>query len=175
MCQNNAIKRQGRQPFGAIVVTFLGRGQQWMQHLNWRFEHLHKFHQALIGAAKRTGIAVGIGIVLGKVLQLTDVDLTDQGRNILIVFISRFGFGNRQLIQNRGVAFHHPELADIAIELMQSFTGPGRHNGSQIAFGDAIFLLQQGAILRRIEQTQRVVLYRRALQVINRDLLHQGF
>ncbi len=125
VCQNNAIKRQGRQPFGAIVVTFLGRGQQWMQHLNWRFEHLHKFHQALIGTAKRTGIAVGIGIVLGKVLQLTDIDFTDQGGNILIVFISRFGFGDGELIQNRGIAFHNPELTDIAIEFMQSFTGPG--------------------------------------------------
>ena len=76
--QDDPIKRQGGDPFGAVIVPFLGGGQQRMQHLNRRFKHLDELHNPLVGAAQRTGVAVGVRVVLRIVFQLTDIHLTDQ-------------------------------------------------------------------------------------------------
>ena len=51
--KDDPVKRQGGDPFGAVIVTFLGGGQ-------------------------RTGVAVGVRVVLRIVFQLTDIHLTDQ-------------------------------------------------------------------------------------------------
>ena len=76
--KDDPVKRQGGDPFGAVIVTFLGGGQQRMQHLNRRFKHLDELHNPLVGAAQRTGVAVGVRVVLRIVFQLTDIHLTDQ-------------------------------------------------------------------------------------------------
>lgn len=49
-----------------------------MQHLNRRFKHLDELHNPTVGAAQRTGVAVGVRVVLRIVFQLTDIHLTDQ-------------------------------------------------------------------------------------------------
>ena len=48
--QNDAIKRNGTNGFGAVVVAFLGGGEQWVQHFYRCLEHFYKFHQSLVGA-----------------------------------------------------------------------------------------------------------------------------
>jgi len=70
-----------------------------MQHLDRRLEHLDEFEDALIGAIETPGIAVGVGIVLRVGLELADVDLADQRRDILVVLVARLGFRDRDLPQ----------------------------------------------------------------------------
>ena len=62
--QQNAFVRNGTKTFSTVVVTFLGSGQQWVQHFDGRLEHLDEFHDALVGPAQRAGEAVSIRIVL---------------------------------------------------------------------------------------------------------------
>ena len=69
-----------------------------MQHLDRRLEHLHKFEHALIGAVESPRIAVGVGIVLAK-FQLADVDLADEGGDVLIVLVAGLGLGDRDLLE----------------------------------------------------------------------------
>ena len=96
-----------------------------MQHLDRCLEHLDELHQALVGAAQGAGIAVGVGIVLREFLQLADVDLADQGRDILVVLIARLGLGHGYLVEDRRVELDHAELADVAAVLGQTLGRPG--------------------------------------------------
>ncbi|MNE13708.1 hypothetical protein D3C80_1065520 [compost metagenome] len=100
MRQNDPVERQGRDTFCPVVVPFLRGRQQRVQHLNRRFEHLDEFHHALVCPAQRAGIAVGIRVVLRVVFQFTNVDFTDQRRDILVVLITRLRFRDRNLFQN---------------------------------------------------------------------------
>ena len=155
VCQDHAVEGYSPQPLGAVVVALLGRGEQRVQYLDRCLEHLDKFHQPLVGAAQGTGIAVGVRIVLRKLLELANIDLADQRRNILIVLVAGLGFGNRRLLQDRGVELDHPELADVAIELMQALDCPGRHDAVDIAPGDAVILFENRTVLFRTEQSER--------------------
>ena len=76
--QNHAIERNRAHALGRIVVALLGSGQQRVEHLDGSLEHLHKLHQPLVGTAQPAGEAVGIRIVLGVKLQLTNIDFADQ-------------------------------------------------------------------------------------------------
>ena len=78
MRQDHPFKGDGRQTFGTVVITFLSSSQQRMQHLDWCFEHFHEFHQPSVGAAQRTGEAVGIRVILGEMFQLADVNFAHQ-------------------------------------------------------------------------------------------------
>jgi hypothetical protein len=80
-----------------------------MQHFNRRFEHLDEFHQTSISAAQRAGEAVGVRVILGEMLQLADIYLADQRRNVLIVLIARLGLGHGDLMQDRGPQLDHSE------------------------------------------------------------------
>ena len=175
--QDNTVKRQGGDPLGAVVVTFLRGGQQWMQHLDRRFKHFDEFHNPLVCAAQCAGIAVGIRVVLRVVLQFTDIDLTNQRGNILVVLVARLGFGNRNLLQNRRPHFHHPELGNVTAKILQALGGPRRHNGAEIARRDAVLFIQNLRVFLWIKQTQRMVVDRAALAIgaehINRHALHQ--
>jgi len=97
---HDAIKRNGAKTLGALEVGFLGGGQQGVQHLDRRLEHLDKLQQALVGQAQPARVAVSIWIILGKQLQFPDVYLAHQRRDILVVFVARFGLGNGALLQN---------------------------------------------------------------------------
>ena len=103
MRENDPGKGDRADILGADVVHFLGRGQQRVQHLDRRLEHLDEFENALVGAVQAAGVAVGIRIVLGKGLQLADVDLADQRRDVLVVLVARLGFRDRDLAQFRGL------------------------------------------------------------------------
>ncbi len=177
--QNNTVERQGRDPFGTVVVTFLGGGQQRMQHLDRRFEHLDELHNPLVGAAQRTGITVRVRIVLRVVFQFTDIHFTHQRRDILVVLVTRFGFSDRDLFQNRRPGFHHAEFGNVAAKLMQAFRRPRRHDGAEIATGNTVLFIQDLRIFLRVEQTQRMVVDRAAFAVgaqhVNRHALHQRF
>jgi hypothetical protein len=99
--QNDPFEGDGRQPLGAVVVAFLGGGQQGVQHLDRRLEHFHEFHQPAVGAAQGAGEAVGVRVVLGEMLQFADVDLAHQRGNVLIVLVARLGLGDGDLMQDR--------------------------------------------------------------------------
>ena len=90
---------------GADIVAFLRRGEQRMQHLDRRLEHLDEFEHALVGAVEAAGIGVGVGIVLREKLQLADVDLADERGDVLVVLVAGLRLGNRDLAQPRGRAF----------------------------------------------------------------------
>src|SRR3546814_15099341 len=64
--------------------------------------HLDEFEQPLGGAVQAAGIAVGVGIGLAEILELADVDLADQGRDVLVVLVARIGLGDADLPQLRG-------------------------------------------------------------------------
>jgi len=71
-----------------------------MQHFYRCFKHLDKFHDPLIGAAQRTGIAVGVRVILRVVFEFTNIDFPYQGGDVLVVLISGFRFGDGNLLQN---------------------------------------------------------------------------
>ena len=158
--QDHAVKRHRTHAFSGVVVTFLGGGQQRMQHLDWCLEHLYKLHQPLVGLAQAAAEAVGIRVILGIVFQHADVDLAHQRGDILVVVVARLGLGYGNLVQYRRVTFHHPELTDVATKLVQAFDRPGRHDVFQVAAGNAVFLFQNRAILGRVEQAQRAFVHR---------------
>ena len=172
--QDDAVKRHRAHAFGGVVVAFLGGGQQRVQHLDRRLEHLHEFHQALVGLAQPAGEAVGVRVILGILLQHADVDLAHQRRNVLVVFITRLGLGDANLVEHRGIALDHPELADIAAVLVQALDRPGRHDGFQVALGNAVFLLAgSGRPRPGSNRPSGDFVHRRALDGIEGHLLHQ--
>ncbi len=153
--QDDAAVGQGAETFGAVVVAFLGRGQQRVQDLDRGLEHLDEFHQALVGPAEGARIAVGVRVVLRVFLQLADVDLADQRGYILVVLVAGFGLGDGDLVEDRGVQLDHAELADVAAELVEALGCPGRHDRAQVAPRDAVVLLEDGAVFVGVEQAQR--------------------
>ena len=98
--QQDAAVGNRTEAFGAVVVAFLGGGQQRVQHLDRRLEHLDEFHQALVGPAQRARVAVGVGVVLRVFLELADIHLADQGGDVLVVLIARLGLGHGDLVED---------------------------------------------------------------------------
>ncbi len=152
--QNHTAERDRAHAFGAVVVALLGRGQQRMQHLDRRLEHLDKLQQALVGAAQAARIAVGVRVVLREFFQLADIHLAHQRGDVLVVFIARLGLGNGDLLQDRGIKLDHAELGNIAIELVQALDRPRRHDAVEVAPRNAEVLFQNGAVLGGIEQPE---------------------
>ena len=173
MGQDDAIEGDRAETFGALEVAFLGGRQQRVQHLDGGLEHFHEFQQALVGEAQAARVAVGVGIVLRILFQLADVDLADQGGNVLVVFIARLGLGNADLAQDGRIALDHAELADVAVVLVQALDGPGAQDGFEIAARDAVLLFEDGAVFVVIEQAQRGFIDRRTLDGIEGHLLHE--
>ena len=177
--EDNPVKRQGGNTFRPVVVPLLGGGQQRMQHFDRCFKHLDEFHNPLVGTAQRTGIAVGIRVVLRVMLQLTDIDFTHQRRDILVVLVTGFCFGNGDLLEDRRPHFHDAEFGNVPAKLVQTFCRPRRHDRTEIAMRNAKLFFQNLRILLRIKQAQRMVIDRAALAVgaqhIDRHALHQRF
>ncbi|MNM93695.1 hypothetical protein D3C81_1060760 [compost metagenome] len=171
--QQDAAVGNRAEALGAVVVAFLGGGQQRVQHLDRRLEHLDEFHDALVGAAQRAGVAVGIRVVLREFLELADIDLADQRGDVLVVLVARLGLGDGDLVEDRRVQLDHAELADVAAELVEALGRPRRHDRAQVALRDAVLLLEDGAVLVRVEQAERRLEHRRALDGVEGDVLHQ--
>ncbi len=107
-------------------------------------------------------------------LQLADIDLADEGRDVLVVLVTGFGLGDADLLELRRIAFDDAELADIAAIVFQPLDRPRTKYSVQVAARNIVFLLQDIRVLRRIEQPQRALVDRGILQGIEGDLLHQG-
>ena len=97
--EHDALERQRAEVLRAGVVALLGRGQQRVQHLDRRLEHFDEFQQALGRAIEPARVAVGVGVVLGEMLKLADVDLAHERGDVLIVLVARFGFRHADLAQ----------------------------------------------------------------------------
>jgi hypothetical protein len=171
--QHHAVERDGAEALGALVVALLGGGQQRMQHLDRRLEHLDEFQQPLVGQAQPARVAVGVGVVLGELLQLADIDLADQRGDILVVLVTRLGLGDADLAQHRRPALDHAELGDVAVVLVQALHRPRRQHLAEVAARNAVFLLQDVAVLVGREQRERRIVHRRALDRVERRLFHQ--
>jgi hypothetical protein len=78
--EHDAVERNRAEALGALEVAFLRGGQQRVQHLDRRLEHLDELEQPLVGQAQAAAVAVGVGVVLRVGLELADVDLADQRR-----------------------------------------------------------------------------------------------
>jgi hypothetical protein len=48
-------------------------------------------------------------------LQLADVYLADQRRDVLVVFVTRLGLGDRDLLENARIELDDAELGDVTV------------------------------------------------------------
>ncbi|OWK19269.1 hypothetical protein AJ88_44615 [Mesorhizobium amorphae CCBAU 01583] len=126
-----------------------------MQDLDRRLEHLDEFEQALRGPVQSAAKGIGVRIGLTEIFQLPDVDLADQGRDILIVLIAWLGLGNADLAQPRRHQFDHAELGDIAGQFIEALGCPGRDEPVEAPPRYAIFVLQQIAHAIGMKQAKR--------------------
>src|SRR3546814_15193720 len=67
-------------------------------------------------------IAIGVRVVLREIFQLADIDLADQRRDILFIFIARLSLGNADLMQARRKNFFACEARAVAVELFECFS-----------------------------------------------------
>ena len=143
--------------FGADIIAFLCRRQQRMQHLDRRLEHFDEFENALVGAVEAAREAVGIGIVLGEALELANVDLADEGGNVLVVLVAGFGLRDGDLTQARRIELHHAEAGDVATEFVEPLEAPGAHQAAHATTLDVIPLLEERSHLFGIEEAERAL------------------
>ena len=141
MGDDQALVGHGADVLGADVGAVLRGGQQRVQHLERRLEHLDELQHALRRAVEPAGIGVGVGVVLAEVLELADVDLADEGGDVLVVLVARLGLGHADLAQLGGVQLDDGKLGDVAAELVEPLDRPWRHVAHQQALGDAVAVL----------------------------------
>ncbi len=173
MRQDDAVEGDRAEALGTLVVAFLGCGQQRVQHLDRRLEHLDELKQPAVGQAQPAGIRVSVRIVLREIFQLPDIYLADQRGDVLVVFIARLRLGNRDLRQHRRAQLDHAKARDVAVELMQALDRPRRGDGVEITHRDAVVLFQDLAVFLGGEQPERRFMDRRTLQCVDGNLLHQ--
>jgi len=125
------------------------------------------------------GITVGVGIVLTEMFELANVELADQGRHVLIVFVSGLRLGNADLPELVRIEFCNGEFGNVAVEFIEPLDGPWRHQTCQQAFGNIVLVGEQIAHAFRVEQADRRFENRADLvagfQNIDRLVLHQPF
>ena len=155
MGEHDPLERQGSKVLGARVIAFLGRRQQRMQHLDRRLEHLDEFQQALRRTVEAAGIAVGVRVVLGEVLELADVDLADEGGDVLVVLVTRFGLGDGDLAQPGRIDLDHGEPGDVAVEGVEALGRPRRADAGEPPRRDAVAALEDGPHCLRAEEAKR--------------------
>jgi hypothetical protein len=107
---DQAVERDSGKAFGSLEVAFLRRGEQRVQHLDRRLEHLDELEETLVRETQTARIAVRIGVVLRKLLELADVDLADERRNVLVVFVTGFGLRDCNLAQHGRIYPYHLKL-----------------------------------------------------------------
>ena len=177
MGQDRAVERNGAERLGADVIAFLRRGQQRVQHLDRRLEHLDEFQQALVGAAQAAGEGIGVGIVLAEMLELADVDLADERGDILVVLVAGLGLGDGDLAQLVGIELGDFELGDVAAEFVEALDRPRAHDAADAVTLDAVAFGEQIAEFDGAEQAERAFEHRAdlvaGLQHIDRMVLHQ--
>src|SRR5690606_20684751 len=123
--------------------------------------------------AQAARVAIGVGVVLRVAVQLADVDLANQRRDVLVVFVARLGLGDAYLPQYRRIQAHHAKLRYIAFEFLQAFHGPRRHDAAELPIWNAVFFFERIAEPVGMEQPQRRFIYRRAFERIDGVGFHQ--
>jgi hypothetical protein len=171
--EDDAVEGNGREALGALVVALLRRGQERVQHLDRGLEHLHEFEQPLVGEAQPAGVAVGVRVALRVAVELADIDLAHQRGDVLVVLVSRLGLGDRDLPQDGRLDPHHAEARNVPAVFLQALDRPRRHDAREVARGDAVIGFEHRAVLRRREEAERALVDGRALQRVDRALLHQ--
>ena len=157
-----------RDPFGTKTVGYAGPVSApsiaWsflpvtptvLVALDRRLEHLDEFEQALVREAQAARIAVGVRVVLRIGLELPDVDLADERRDVLVVLVSRLGLRDADLLEHRRIALDDLEPPDVAAVLLEALDRPRRQDAVQVAPRDAVFLLEDRAVFGHIEQAER--------------------
>ena len=155
MGEHDALEGQGAEVLGAGVVAFLGRGQQRVQHLDRRLEHFDEFEQPLRRPVEAARVAVGVGIVLREMLELADVDLADQGRDVLVVLVAGLGLGDADLAQLRRIELDDGEARDVAVELVEALGRPGRADAGEAPLRDAVAAFERRAHRLGPEEAER--------------------
>src|SRR5262249_60727670 len=132
---------------------------------------------ALVGGIEAARIAVGIGIVLGEGLELADIDLADERRDVLIVLVAGLGLGDGDLPQARRLNPRNPEARDVAAEGFEPLEAPGTHEAVETPTRDAVALLEDRPHRLWIEQAERALEYWAqivvGLQHVDRVDLHE--
>ncbi len=175
--QHHALIGDGPDAFGADIVALLGGGQQRVQDLERRLEHLDKFQEALGRQVEAAAIGIGVRVALAVEFEFADIDLADQGGDVLVVVVARFGLGHADLVDLGGHQAHDRELGDVAAEFTDPLDRPGRHQPGQIAVGNPILVLQHAAHAVGVEQAERRFEHRAdlvaGLEHVDGELFHQ--
>ena len=177
MGKHDALIGKRAEILRSVVAALLRGGQQRVQNLDRRLEHLDEFEKALRRAVEAAAIGIGIGIGLTEVFELSDIDLADQRRNVLIVLVARLGLGDGDLAQPRRHDFDDAELRDVAADFVEPLGCPGRDETGQTPPGDAVFFLQKIAHAFATEEAERRFEDRADLAIdgehVDRLFLHQ--
>src|SRR5437762_14157568 len=96
-----------------------------MQHHDGRLDHLDEFHQTLRRAVEAARKGIGVGIVLAVHLELADIDLADEARDVLVVLVARLGFRDADLLQPRGLQPNDGKFRDVPPNSSRRFTAQG--------------------------------------------------
>ena len=148
-----------------------------MQDLDRRLEHLDEFEQALRRAVQPAAVGIGVRIGLAEVFELADIDLADQRRDVLVVFVARLGLGDADLAQPRRHQLDDAEFRDVAAELVKPLGRPWRDQAVQPAPRNPVFVLQEVGHALGMEEAKRRFEDRADLvadlQRVDRPLLHQ--
>src|SRR5579864_6273964 len=110
-------------------------------------------------------------------LELADIDLSDEGGDVLVVLVAGFRFRDRDLPQFRGVDPRHFELGNVAAELVESLDGPRADDAGQAMALDAVTVGEQRPELFRAEESKGGFEYRTdvvaSLENIDGKFFHQ--
>jgi hypothetical protein len=155
MGDDEALIGHGADVLGADVGAVLRGGEQRVQHLERRLEHLDEFQHALRRAVEAAGVGVGVGVVLAEVLELADVDLADERGDVLVVLVTGLGLGHADLAQLGGMQLDDRKLGDVAAELVEALDGPRRHVAHQQPLGNAVAIFEHAPHGDGIEETER--------------------
>ena len=176
MGKHDSLERKGAEIFRAGVIAFLSRGQQRMQHFDRRLEHFDEFEQALRRPVEAARIAVGVRVVLREMLELADVDLADEGRDVLVVLVAGLGLGDADLAQLGGIELDDGEPERSPSKASRRLAAQGEQTPVSRR-SDAVAALEDRAHGLRAEKAERRFEHRADLvaghERIDRLGLHQ--
>ncbi len=91
--------------------------------------------------------------------ELADINLADQRRNVLVVFIAGLGFRKGDLAQFRRIKANDLEFRNVAAEFVEAFHRPRAHQAVEAALFNAVLVLKQAFQFIRLEEAKRAFEY----------------